>query len=63
VNLFVSKSLTVLVFTICFVLLNNPVYATDVGGIIDTDTIWSSSENPYIVAAGILVESWTDCCG
>lgn len=32
-----------------------PVMASDVGGIINTDTIWDSTGNPYIVQSKILV--------
>ena len=35
-------------------LLNCPAHATDVAGIIDTDTFWDLSGSLYIVTGGIL---------
>ena len=46
-------------FVIAFILglvgYNSPASATDVGGIIDVDTIWTEEDSPYVVVGNVLV--------
>jgi hypothetical protein len=52
-----SMMLGIVIGIVAFMSGGYQVHATDVGGIIDTDTVWDLSGSPYIVTGGILVDS------
>ena len=54
-KLSIHKTLTLFVFMLGITLINCPAQATDVGGIIDTDTIWDLSGSPYNIVSVIQI--------
>jgi len=52
-----SKVLMFFGVIISVALINGSARATDVSGVINTNTLWNLDGSPYIVTGGVLVES------
>ena len=54
-KLFTRKALMLFIVIVSIILINNPAWCTDVGGIIDTNTTWDLAGSPYNIKETVQV--------